>query len=113
MHGALRITDERDETRVRGVLLAEELSGVRRRQHFVGFHVVWSGVAFRISLLAAFHWTASVLPLVKSSKERLGVANPEFSQRERRTGARLLGLSTAVRDHRFGECSQLFDTAIN
>jgi hypothetical protein len=73
---------------------------------------VFSGVAFS-SVLAAFHWTAGVLPPVKSSKECPGVADPEFSQRERRTGARLLGLSTAVRDHRFGECSQLFDTAIN
>jgi hypothetical protein len=65
------------------------------------------------SVLAAFHWPAGVLPLVKSSTECPGVADPEFSQRERRTGARLLGLSTAVRDHGLGECTQLFDAAIN
>jgi hypothetical protein len=70
-------------------------------------------IRLQSSVLAAFHCTAGVLPLVKSSKERPGVSYAECSQRERRTGARLLGLSTAVRDDRFGECSQLFDAALH
>jgi hypothetical protein len=42
---ALGITDDRDETHVRCVLLAEESSGVRGRQSFVIFHVVFYIVA--------------------------------------------------------------------
>jgi hypothetical protein len=82
------------------------------RQHFVVFHVVFQ-VPFKVSVLAAFHWTAGVLPFLKSSKERPGVADPEFSQRERRTGARFLGRSTAVRDDGFSKTPYPFEIGLH
>ena len=62
-------------------------------------------LSWSVSVLATFDRMASVLPFVESSEESSCVCNTELSQRERRTGARFLGLSTAVGDHRFGEPS--------
>ena len=59
----------------------------------------------RISLLPDFDFMAFGFPLLKSSEERAAVRNAKLSERERRTGARFLRLSTAVGDDRLGELS--------
>jgi hypothetical protein len=53
------------------------------------------------------------LPFLKSSEERARVFKAKPSQRERRTGARFLRLSTAAGDDRLGEPSQPFDAALD
>jgi hypothetical protein len=56
---------------------------------------------------------ARFFPFVKAAEERMRTRDPELSKRERRTGARFLRLSTAVRHDRFAQASQLFDTAFD
>jgi hypothetical protein len=43
---------------------------------------------------------AALLPLLVAADERPDALNPVFGEQKRRTGARLLGQSTAIRDDR-------------
>ena len=63
--------------------------------------------------LAGFHRMARRLPLFKATEESAGVRHAELSQRERRTGARFLGRSTAVRDDGFSKTPQPFDIGLH
>jgi hypothetical protein len=56
-------------------------------------------------VLSGLYRMARRLPFVEAAEERTRVRDPELSKRERRTGARFLRLSTAVRHNRFAQAS--------
>jgi hypothetical protein len=67
----------------------------------------------RVLMLPCFDWMAGGLPFLKAAEKRPGIRETELSEHERRTGARFLRFSTAVRDDRFSEASQPLDTGLN
>jgi hypothetical protein len=53
------------------------------------------------------------LPLFESTEESAGVRHAELSKRERRTGTRFLGRSTAVRDDGFSKTPYPLDVGFH